>query len=168
MNINIIVAATLNNVIGGNGKLLWRLPNDMKYFKKQTLGHAVIMGRKTYEAGFGKSTYLKGRTNIVLSREPRQSDAHVSWYDNINAAIQYAKSQGHSHCFVIGGQQVYELALPMVSIIFMTRLYTNNINGDVYFPKISTEEWQCIEKIHHKKDNRHFCDYTFEKWTKKK
>src|SRR4051794_6688786 len=118
MIINLVVAASENNVIGKNNQLLWTLPNDMAFFKNVTWGMPVIMGRKTYES-LGKP--LKGRTNIVISNNPafkeKQQNNDIYITGTLRDAVEEAGSTDANECFVIGGGEIFKIAIPIASRI---------------------------------------------------
>jgi dihydrofolate reductase len=128
MKLSIIVAASTNHVIGSNGKLPWRLKADLQHFKKVTMGHPIIMGRKTYES-IGKP--LPGRTNIVLSRTVHQIEGCVV-ASSLDAALKVASAWGAEEAFVIGGGKVYEEALPLADRVYLTRVQAC-VEGDTLF-----------------------------------
>jgi dihydrofolate reductase len=134
--ISIIAAIGKNRVLGKNNKLLWQIPDDLKRFKELTLGHPVIMGRKTYEsilASLGKP--LPGRTNIVVTRNPEYSVPEgVIVAHSLPEALSYAKDgAGADEIFVGGGGQLYEAALPFVDRLYLT-LIDDEQEGDSFFP----------------------------------
>ncbi|MDR3297244.1 MAG: dihydrofolate reductase [Prevotellaceae bacterium] len=135
--ISIIVAAADNNVIGANNSLLWHIPADLKRFKLLTTGHAVIMGRKTFES-IGRP--LPNRRNIVVS-STLQSLAGVELAPSLDAAI--ALAQNGSELFIIGGGSIYHQALPLSQRIYLTRVHVSPV-GDTYFPPIDPAAWQLI------------------------
>ncbi|AKD05282.1 dihydrofolate reductase [Pontibacter korlensis] len=154
--IAIVVAAAENNVIGKDNDLIWYLPADLKHFKKLTMGHPMIMGRKTYEA-IGKP--LPGRTSIVVtSQEDYKADGCVVVH-SLEAAFAKAKELDE-HVSVIGGANVYEQALPFVDTLYFTRVH-HAFEGDAFFPELSEEEWQVVEQEYHEPDERNEYSYTF-------
>ena len=160
MNINLIVAVDKNSGIGKNNLLPWHLPADLKHFKMITSGHPIIMGRKTFDS-IGK--VLPHRRNIVISR---QSDliipgAEVS--SSLNKAIDLCK--GEKDVFVIGGAQIFEQALPLASVLYLTVIH-QDFNADVFFPKINMNEWIEEEKIRHEPDEKNLYSYSFIKYKK--
>ena len=157
MTLSAIVAASENNVIGRNNDLPWRLPDDLKYFRDTTLGHPVIMGRKNYDSG---PFPLPGRTNIVITRDPLLylSGCHVT--PSLSAAIEKAKSYANDEIFIIGGGMIYELAMPIIDKLYLTRVHTQ-IAGDAFFPEINPEEWRLTSERYHAKDDRHPYDFTY-------
>lgn len=125
----LIVAVARNGVIGKNGTLPWRLPEDLRHFKRTTRGHAVIMGRKTFES-IGHP--LPSRRNIVVSRRDGAEFAGCEAASNLNAAIELARTSDECP-FVIGGASLYEEALPLTTEIHLTTI-DQAIDGDTHFP----------------------------------
>ncbi len=163
MIISLIAAATRNHVIGKNGDMPWHLPKDLAYFKRITRGHCIIMGRKTFES-FGKGKALPYRTNIVMSRQQDyQVPPQVVLAKNLSAAIDIATNLQETECFVIGGSEIYALALPLAHRIYMTRIDTS-VEGDTFFPLQNWEKWQIISSETHLPDAQHAHAYTFEVW----
>lgn len=117
-----IVAVSDNHVIGRNNGLPWRIPKDMKWFKMNTWGSTVIMGRKTFEA----CGPLPGRRNIVISRRPKP-DVNVEWYNHLDVAMQHVDD-----AFIIGGAELYITSLKYVDAMIVTRV-EKTVHGDVFF-----------------------------------
>lgn len=164
MIINLVVAATENNVIGKHNKLLWHLPNDLAYFKNITWGMPVIMGRKTYES-MGKP--LKGRTNIVItSNRSFQAADNVIIANALTQAIEKSGETDAKECYVIGGGEIFKSAMPIAERIYMTRVHTT-LDGDTFFPEIDKNEWECAAIMTFAADEKHAYSYTFETWTRK-
>ncbi|SFC49369.1 dihydrofolate reductase [Parapedobacter composti] len=158
---SIIVAAAENNAIGKDNRLLWHLPNDLKFFKQTTTGHSVIMGRKTYES-MGRP--LPNRRNIIITRQP---DYHVEGGEvvhSLDAAFELCA--GEDEAFVIGGGEIYRQALPLVNRIYLTRVHTR-VDGDSYFPEFSGNGWTLVGAAYHVADARHAYGYTFEVYERK-
>jgi dihydrofolate reductase len=160
--IHIIVAASKNHVIGKDNKLLWHLPNDLKYFKAVTTGHPIIMGRKTYES-IGKP--LPNRLNIVISRNQYESTENLIYTTSLQEAIAIAKVKDEE-IFIIGGGEIYRQALPLAHKIHFT-LVNTIIKGDTFFPEINENGWQIESNEFHPKDEKHAFDYTFLIYCKK-
>jgi dihydrofolate reductase len=144
-----IVAASENNVIGLDGQMPWHLPEDLKHFKKLTSGHAVIMGRKTYES-IGKP--LPNRLNIVISRTPQKStNDFVVYVGSAQEALDVCerhKSKWGEIAFIIGGGEIYKQTLPMVKKVFLTRIH-KTMAGDTSYPILSSSEFKLIEQSDH-------------------
>ena len=164
MKISIIVAASDNNIIGKDNQLLWHLPKDMRFFKNTTWGLPIIMGRKTYESFGAKS--LPGRPNIILSNQQSLQYDGAIILSSFNAALQWATTNDYKEVMVIGGGQIYEMAMSMVSTIYMTRVHTT-IEGDTSFPLIDNSKWQLVHSVHHEIDEKHAFAFDFETWKRK-
>ncbi|MDR3235543.1 MAG: dihydrofolate reductase [Prevotellaceae bacterium] len=137
--INIIVAIAANNAIGKDNRLLWHISEDLKYFRRITLGHTVAMGRKTFES-IGKP--LPNRRNIVISRTlPPQDGAEV--YTSITEALPHI--QTGEDVFIIGGGVVYREALPLAQKLYVTQV-GKAYEADTFFPEIKTAEWREISR----------------------
>jgi dihydrofolate reductase len=140
MIISIIVAVAENNVIGNNNALIWHIPHDLKRFKAITMGHPVVMGRKTYES-MGKP--LPGRENIVISRQTGLSIQGCQIFPSLEKALSFLKDK--EEIFIIGGGQIYEQALPLTNRIYLTRIH-QSFAGDTYFPEIQMNKWEIIRE----------------------
>lgn len=161
-NYKIIVATGLDNEIGANGDLLWHLPNDMRWFKKNTLGADVLMGRKTYESFPEKYRPLPERTNIVISRNDKldlPEGAHV--VNSLEAAFEFAEKCTDTEKYIIGGGNIYEQALPYCNEIVLTKVHAHFDQADTFFPEIDMNEWIEVWTEHHQADERHAYDYSF-------
>ncbi len=139
MIISAIAAMSSNRVIGRDGDLPWRQSRDMKFFKATTMGHHIIMGR----SNFASMDYrpLKGRVNIVLTRNPFfiTSSAFVMY--SIEEAIAFAKKEGETEVFIIGGGEIYKQSMHLVDKLYLTEVISE-IAGDTYFPELDTNEWK--------------------------
>lgn len=161
MIISLIAAVTKNNVIGKNNDLPWKLPDDMKYFMETTKGHAVIMGRKNFDSLPPKFKPLKDRCNIVLSRTKTELGSDVCVVDSMEDAFQKAKENStDEEVFVIGGAQIYSLALPKANKLYLTEIDAV-IEGDTYFPSFNRKEWKEKSRKHHPADERHKYAFDF-------
>ena len=158
--ISLLAAADEGNVIGLNNQLPWNLPADLKYFKNQTWGLPVVMGRKTFEA-LGKP--LSGRTNIVITRSDTWTFENVFVAHSLEAAIAMGQETGAREIFVIGGAQVFKTALPLANRIYLTRIH-HQFQGDAYFPSFSKEQWHLVKSHTHQPDEKNKYAYTFEIW----
>ena len=167
MIISLIAAASTNNVIGKDNKLLWSLPNDMKFFKNTTWGMPVIMGRKTYDALAGEP--LPGRFNFVITRN-RGWDPHnekVRVVDSLDAAIAGAAETDAKELFIIGGGQIYEQSMAIANRIYMTRVHVM-LEGDAWFPVIDEKTWELTRNQDFAPDEKHAYAYSFQVWERKK
>ena len=164
MIINLVVAAADNNVIGKDNRLLWHLPNDMAFFKNATWGMPVVMGRKTFES-LGKP--LKGRTNIVITNNKHFAPGDGDIIANtLEEAVQQATTTDARECYVIGGGEIFKIAMNKADRIYMTRVHVSP-QGDTVFPSINDREWQKISSMAFNADSRHEYPYTFEIWQRK-
>ena len=134
--ITIIVAVSENLVIGHRNTLPWHISEDLKNFKKITLNHSVIMGRKTFES-IGKP--LKYRRNIVISRNKNLQVSGVEIASSLDDAICLTKAE--DEVFIIGGEQIYEIALPIATNMFITKVHST-IEGDAFFPNFDENQWK--------------------------
>ena len=141
--IYLIAAVARNGVIGAHGKLPWRLPEDLQHFKKLTLGHPVIMGRRTW-ASLGKP--LQGRENIVITRQPGFAAPGASVAASLAGAI--ALCTGEDLAFVIGGAEIYAAALPLADGLVLTEI-DGDYEGDTRFPDWDRKAWRVSQKETH-------------------
>lgn len=155
MLISIIVALSENNVVGVNNQLPWKLSADLKRVKGLTMGHHIIMGRKTYES-IGRP--LPGRVNVVISRNPDFQAAGCTRAGSLSEALTISKSD--SEVFIFGGGEVFREALPMVSRIYMTKVH-HRLDGDTHFPQLNPHEWEEIERAEFKADEKNEYNYSF-------
>ena len=138
MNFAAVVAHDKNRLIGGNGKILWHLPEDLKNFKKLTLNSIVIMGRKTFES-IGKP--LPKRLNVVLTKDKDFRPNNCIVYDDIRDVIRdFAEEY---QVFVIGGGEIYKQFFPYIKRIYVS-LVDGEYVGDTYFPEYNSDEWKCL------------------------
>jgi dihydrofolate reductase len=151
MRLSLIWAMTRNRVIGRNNALPWRLPDEMRHFTRTTLGHTVIMGRRNFEA-MGKP--LPKRTNVVVSRNPSFRADGAIVVRTLDAAIEYARLAGDDEAMVIGGGEIYALALPKADRLYFTLIETE-MEGDTFFPPFDASEWHEIRRVFHEADERH-------------
>lgn len=154
--VSIVVAAAENNVIGKDNDLIWHLPADLKHFKRLTMGHPMIMGRKTFEA-IGKP--LPGRTSIIITSQQDYTAAGCIVVHSLEEAIAKGRELDEI-VSVIGGANVYQQALPHTDKVYLTRVH-HSFEGDVYFPELPENEWQVTEQEHHEPDEKNKYSYTF-------
>lgn len=136
MNISIIVAVAENGIIGSKNQLIWHIPNDLKRFKSLTMGHHMIMGRKTWES-IGKA--LPGRISIVITRNPNYKAEGAIVTSSLQEALEIAKED--SEVFVVGGGELYAQALPLANKLYLTRVH-KAFEGDTSFPAIDPNQWK--------------------------
>ena len=156
--LSIIVAVSENNVIGKDNKLLWHIPEDLKRFKKLTIGKTIIMGRKTFES-LGK--ILPERKHIVLSRDPSQellNNKEITIVEDTSKLDEYINSS--EEVFVIGGAIIYRLLMPYVNKMYITKIH-KRFEGDAIFPLINETKWIEKEKIKGINNHENPYDYDF-------
>ncbi len=177
MSLTLIAAMSENRVIGRGGGLPWRLPDDMRHFKQVTMGHPVVMGRRTWESMGGP---LPGRRNIVLSRRVGYTAEGAEVVTTLDAALARAGSGAAtatattaagrtedgavgdpSPVFVIGGGEIYDLALPRADRLDLTIVHAI-LTGDAFFPAWDPAEWRLVSERHHPADERHAHAFTFQ------
>lgn len=160
MKLSLICAMDENMVIGSNNSLPWHLPEDLKYFKRTTMGSCIIMGRKTYES-IGRP--LPGRTNIIVTRSRDYEVENARVVDCLTDAIELAETisfiDGSEEAFVIGGAELYKHALPFVDRMHLTMVHAE-VDGDTYFPDFDVEEWEEVSKEHFDADEANPYDYS--------
>ena len=157
MIISAIVATAKNNVIGQDNEIPWYLPADLKYFKKTTLGHHVIMGRKSF-LSIGRP--LPKRTNIIVTRDPFFIATGCVVVHSVEEGLRFAKTNGEEEVFIIGGGQIYEHSLPFFDRIYLTEVDTQ-VKGAVIFPKINDAEWNEVRNEAHLPDDKNEYAYVF-------
>ncbi len=155
MILSSIVAVAKKNVIGGDNKLLWHLPADLKHFKNVTMDHTIIMGRKTYES-IGKP--LPGRKNIVVTRSEEFIAEGCTVITNLQKAIQLCEQE--DEVFIIGGAEIFRQSLPAVDKIYITRI-DHVFEGDVFFPELNFSEWKLVKYLKFHADEKNKYDYSF-------
>jgi dihydrofolate reductase len=161
--ISFIVAASENKVIGKDNKLPWCLPTDMRYFKNVTWGMPVIMGRKSFES-LGKA--LKGRTNIVVTRNKDWKAEGAQTVQSIDNAITLAAQTDAKEIFIIGGAEIFRSALPSADRIYLTLVH-GNFDGDAFFPDMEHDEWKLISNRDCKADDKNPYALSFQVWERK-
>jgi dihydrofolate reductase len=160
MNVSAIAAVSKNMVIGKDNDLPWRLPDDMKFFMETTKGHHVVMGRKNYDSLKDKFKPLPNRTNIVITRQKDFNAPGCIVLNDIDKAVDLAKAAGENECFIIGGAEIYKLAMPRTNRLYLTEIDAE-IEGDTFFPKVDKNEWKEVFRKHHSKDEKHKYAFDF-------
>lgn len=155
MDISLVVAMDRNRLIGAGNDLPWHLSADLRHFKKLTMGHPVVMGRRTWES-IGKP--LPERTNIVVTRQEDFEAPGAVVVDSIEAAKQQAGDC--AELMIIGGAELYEQVLDDASRIYLTEIHAE-FEGDTYFPEINMDEWACVSREDFEKDEKNPHDYSF-------
>ena len=155
--LSIIVSKAKNNVIGKNNELIWHLPEDLKRFKELTIGHTMIMGRKTFESLGG---ILPNRKHIVFTNNPdfKVENENVEIVHSMLQIQEYIENKEEN--FVIGGAMIYNLLMPYVTKMYVTQI-NKDCDGDAFFPRVDDEKWKEIERIPGLKDKDNNIDYEF-------
>jgi dihydrofolate reductase len=161
MDLSIIAAVGKNNELGLDNKLIWKLPDDLKRFRELTKGHAVIMGRKTFES-IGKP--LPERKNIVITRQTDYKAEGCVVVGSMEEALKAA--EGDTGPFVIGGSEVYNAALPYANKLYLTFVDAEP-EADVFFPEVDVKEWRLVSQEEHAADEKHAHPFTFAVYKRK-
>lgn len=147
-----------NHLIGDGGALPWRLPDEIRRFREITMGHPVLMGRKTYESIPQKFQPLKGRTNIVLTTQKDYEAPGCTIVHSLKEALEVVSPQ--QELMVIGGARLFEELMPIVDRLYLTAI-DGEYKGDVYFPEFDLREWREIDREFHPRDERHDSPFSF-------
>ncbi len=162
MSLSLIVATDEQGAIGRDNQLLWHLPSDLAWFKQQTLGKPVIMGRKTYDS-IGKP--LPKRRNIVISRNPALEIPGVELANSLQSALKLVGEE--TEVMVIGGGQIYSEALPLANRLYLTRVATTVADADTFFPQIDFSQWSLSLELVHASDEKNRFDMRFQVWDRR-
>ena len=154
MILSIIVAASENNVIGNKGQLPWKLAADMRHMKELTMGHPLIMGRKTHES-IGRA--LPGRRNIVITHQT-VSYPGCEVVASLEEALQSVTDEAEA--FIFGGGEIYKQAMSLAQRIYLTRVHTTT-EGDAYFPEVESGKWKVVSQEDHPADAENQYPYSF-------
>ena len=156
MTLSIIAAVSDNNVIGRDNRVPWRLSTDLKRFKELTMGHHMLMGRRTYES---LDRPLPGRTIVVITHDRSFRPAGVLTADSIDRAVDLASLDGE--IFIAGGAQIYEQSLHRADRMYLTRVHVE-LEGDAFFPEFDdVTEWNLVDAEHCEADDRNEYPYSF-------
>ena len=155
MKVSIIAATSSNRVIGKNAGLPWYLPADLKFFKELTLGHAIVMGRRTYET-IGRP--LPGRRNVVVTRQTGLKFEGIEVVHSLREAMDLLK--GETEVFIAGGGEIYRRALDLADRIYLTLIHAE-IEGDTWFPEFDESAWELVERTDRRADEKNRYDYSF-------
>ncbi|WP_439257185.1 type 3 dihydrofolate reductase [Lonepinella sp. BR2271] len=163
MGLSFIVATTLNGVIGKDNQMPWHLPADLAWFRQNTQGKTIIMGRKTFES-IGRP--LPKRTNIVLSRQPFEAEG-VIWQNSLESAVRFARDLNpDQELMLIGGGQLFQQYFPQADKLYLTQIQTE-LDGDTFFPAINWDEWHIEVEQFREKDEQNAYDLRFLVLTRK-
>lgn len=153
--ITIIAAVAENNALGKNNQLIWHLPADLKRFKQVTLGHHIIMGRKTFES-LGKP--LPNRTTIIITRNKNYKQEGCIVVNSLPEAIEASVTDENP--YILGGAEIYKQALEIADKLDLTFVH-HSFDADVFFPEIDSSIWNVMERIDNKADEKNKYDYSF-------
>jgi dihydrofolate reductase len=158
MKLSLLAALSTNNVIGRDSQVPWRLSTDLKRLKAMTMGHHVIMGRKTYES-VGRP--LPGRTNVVITRQDQYAPEGVTVVHSLEDAILLAERGGDEEAFVLGGAEIYAQAMHRADRMYLTRVHAE-VEGDTYFPDFDdVSEWRLTDAEHFDADEKNEYPFSF-------
>lgn len=160
MNISCVVAVANNNVIGKDNDIPWYLPADLKYFKKVTLNHHILMGRNCYES-IGRP--LPKRTNVIITRDPYFIASNCLIAHSIDEALEIAYDNGEEDVMIIGGGTIYKQTKDLWDTLYLTQVDLN-VDGDIFFPEINLEEWKLVSEDAHEPDEKNEHPYIFKKY----
>ena len=162
MILSFIVAVSDNNAIGRHNALPWHLPEDLKFFKRTTMGKPVVMGRKTFES-LGRA--LPGRVNIVISgNKDLVLPEGVIRCDHIDAAIERLQQENAEEGFIIGGGQIFAKTMDIVERMYITRVHTTVADADAFFPDIDHTHWKMVSEERHHVDDNHQYSFAFQRY----
>ncbi|MFC3885081.1 dihydrofolate reductase [Bacillus songklensis] len=161
--ISFLVAMDKNRVIGRDNQLPWHLPADLKFFKEITMGHPVIMGRKTHES-IGRP--LPGRENIIITRNEHYKAEGCTVLHSISA-IKEIEEQRNEELFVIGGAQIFQHTFPIADRLYITWI-EEEFEGDTYFPEFDEHDWELVSRKKGIKDEKNPYDYYFLMYDRKR
>lgn len=163
MIISLLVAAGENNVIGKDNQLPWHLPGDLRYFKNQTWGMPILMGRKTFDS-IGKP--LPGRRSIVITRNRQWQHDGVAVVHSLDEAIAAGTGFGAREIFVIGGAEIFASALPAAQRLYLTRVH-QAFEGDAFLPPFSESEWELVSERRCAADEKNPYAHSFQRWERR-
>jgi dihydrofolate reductase len=168
MKIALIVAYDEERGIGRDNDLMWHLPDDMKFFKEMTVGHIVVMGRKNYESIPEKYRPLPDRENVVLTRSESYMASDCLVFNNIEDVLGYYGEYEERTLFIIGGGEIYKLALEkdLVEVMYITQIH-KTYGADTFFPEFNTDDWEVKILSEHPADEKHDSSFSILKYTKK-
>jgi dihydrofolate reductase len=163
MNVALVAAMTEDRVIGRANGLPWHLPEDLRHFKRLTLGHPVVMGRKTWES---VGTPLPGRHNIVVTRQRGYQADGADVAPSLQAALGLVRDE--PEVYVVGGAEIYAQALPLADTIHLTVIHTRDVTGDAHFPPFEGQDWALAEERQHPADDRHAWPLSFRRYERRR
>lgn len=166
MIVSLIAAVAENRAIGKDNDLIWKLPDDMQFFKEKTLGKMVVMGRKNYESIPEKYRPLPKRTNVVVTRKKKYSAPNCLVVNSLEEAVEKGKDQ--EEISIIGGGEIYKLALEkdLVDVMYITDIHESFEDADAFFPKFDKSEWEMEIIGEHSADDKHAYSFTFKRYNR--
>ena len=156
MIISAIAAMARNRVIGVDNQIPWYIPDDLKFFKRTTLDHHILMGRKNYMS-LGRP--LPKRTNVVITRDPFFISTGCIVVHSIEEAIEVARANGESEAFIIGGGEIYHQSVELWDKLYLTEVHAD-VEGDVFFPELNYDHWHLLQEDFHEAGERNDFDFT--------
>lgn len=151
MIVSLIAAISTNRAIGIAGGLPWHLPSDLKFFKEKTMGHHLLMGRKTWDL-FPKP--LPGRISLVVSRKPITLPEGVFGFDSVEKAMEFACQKGETELMVIGGGEIYAACLPLAHRLYLTHVFARVPDAQTFFPPVRQTEWEIRSSRYQQQDEK--------------
>ena len=156
MIISAIAAMARNRVIGLNNQIPWYIPDDLKFFKRTTLDHHILMGRKNFMS-LGRP--LPKRTNVVITRDPFFISSGCVVVHSVEEAIEVARENGETEAFIIGGGEIYAQTVDLWDKLYLTEVHAE-VEGDVYFPEIDLDQWKLLDEDFREAGERNDFDFT--------
>jgi dihydrofolate reductase len=166
MEISLIAAASLNDVIGKDNDIPWDMPRDMKLFVEITKGHHILSGRKNYMSIPDKYRPLSNRVNLVVTRDTSFADEGAHVFHTIKEAVDFAEKAGEEELMIIGGGEIYKQCLEFADNIYLSRIQTE-IEGDTYFPSVNEDNWMLLDAEYFDKDENNPFDFSFEHYVRR-
>lgn len=163
MTLSIICALTQNSAIGNKGGLLYYLPADLKHFKNLTTGHTIVMGRKTFES-LPKGA-LPNRRNVVITRQTDYAAPNIEVFHSFDEALQACATD--EEVFILGGESVYEVALPKADRLCLTHIEATPDEADTFFPAYDASQWIIESEEHYQPDEKNRLPYSFINYIRK-
>jgi len=166
MKLSLIVAMDAARGIGKNNDLMWHLPNDMKFFKDTTQGQIVVMGRKNYDSIPEKYRPLPNRQNVILTRNSDFEADNCLVFNSMDACLDHFKDESERTVFIIGGGEIYNLALSKVSEMYVTHI-NKTYGADTFFPQFDLKDWTVTTLLQQEVDEKHDASFTVVKYEKR-